>query len=277
MQFIFADLSKSLLPDIVDSFNRSFADYFVKIVLTQSSLEEKIAAESIDLERSAGTFLNGKLAGFILTGIDGNISYNAGTGVLPEYRGNNLTEKMYGFLLPKLKLSGVHSQKLEVITKNEPAIKTYEKVGFRKVRTLACFKHNISNIKINQDIEIRQLEHLDESVAIQFWDSPPTWQNSLRASKQSTKPHKIAGAYSGQQLTGYIIYTTEGRVKQFAVRKDFRRRGIGRALFANAMSEIGDKEIVITNIDCEYPGTASFLEKLGLTNFLEQFEMEMNF
>lgn len=277
MEITFASLDTIPVSKVVDVFNRSFAEYFVKIELTESSLREKLASENIKLEDSVGAYIGARLAGFILIGIEGAKSYNAGTGVLPEHRGNNLTVKMYDFLMPNLKLKGINSQILEVITLNSPAIRTYEKVGFRKVRTLACFRGNISPIKPKSDIEIQHLEHLDEIVAMQFWDSPPSWQNSLQASRQSTKPHKVLGAYIGQQLAGYIIYTTEGRVKQFAVRKDFRRRGVGRALFANAISEIGNEELVITNIDCDYPGTSSFLERLGLTNFLEQFEMEMNF
>jgi hypothetical protein len=59
------------------------------------------------LEFSAGLFDEHQLVGFIFTGIDKvdeqKIAYNAGTGIIPLYRGKNLTSKMYQYIFEILK------------------------------------------------------------------------------------------------------------------------------------------------------------------------------
>lgn len=271
MKFRFAALNKVRSNELIGVFNSAFTEYFVKIELNEQSFSNKILSENIDLEKSVGAFFNNKLVGFILIGTEKGIAYNGGTGVLPEFRGNLLSRKMYGFILPKLKLENIHSHQLEVITENFPAIKTYEKTGFKIVRTLVCFKGKISVSKVNEEIEIKILEDIDENLFPTFWNSQPSWQNSLSAIERTKKLHKIIGAFCKNKLVGYLIYTENGRVKQFAVNKDFRRLGIGQTLF----SQLNNKEIVITNIDKDDTETVSFLNKIGLNPFLEQFEMKL--
>lgn len=268
------------LPELVEVFNAAFADYFVKIRFTEQSLTEKITAENIFLEKSVGVFADGKLAGFILIGIDdfdGNkTAYNSGTGVRPEFRGNNLSAQMYDFILPQLESEGIYSHLLEVIVQNHPAIRVYEKAGFRKTRVLGCFKGSINSPEINKNIEINILDEIDRELFSQFGDTLPSWQNSIPAIERTLNLHRTAGAFDGENLVGYIVYTESGRIKQLAVKKDFRHQGIARTLFAFVKSNLNDPEILITNIDEDSPGIISFLEKIGLNLFLEQFEMRLD-
>ncbi|MEM7573124.1 MAG: GNAT family N-acetyltransferase [Bacteroidota bacterium] len=110
--------------------------------MNKEQLKAKIEIENIDLDISVGAFDNGKLVGFILHGfrrINGrNLVYNGGTGVLPEKRGNNLTIRMYNFILPFFHKLKIHSLQLEVISNNLYAINAYKKVGFSYLR--ACLK-----------------------------------------------------------------------------------------------------------------------------------------
>ncbi len=263
--------------ELIQVFNSAFTDYFVNVSLDEKSLAIKIQTENTDLSKSVGAFFEETLVGFILLGIENKTVFNGGTGVLPEFRGNALTAKMYDFMMPKLKTEGIYFHQLEVVTKNLPAIKTYEKIGFTRARTLACFKGKIKTAKINSDIKIKFLNVIDTEIFPTFWNSQPSWQNSLSAIKNTQNLHKIVGAFDKENLVGYIIYTESGRVKQFAVRKDFRRVGIGQTLFALVQNELKDKEIIITNIDKNDRESISFLSKLGLTLFLEQFEMKLEF
>jgi ribosomal protein S18 acetylase RimI-like enzyme len=271
MQFQISTLENVKFAELTEVFNAAFADYFVKIRLDEKSLADKIQAENTVLSKSVGAFFEEKLVGFILLGIENEIAYNGGTGVLPEFRGHALTKQMYEFILPKLKAEGICRHQLEVITENLPAIKTYEKIGFRTVRTLACFKGKIAAENLNQKIEIKVLNEIDEEVFPTFWNSNPSWQNFLSAVKRTKNLHKIIGAFCENKLVGYLIYTETERVKQFGIDKNFRHSGIGRTLFA----KLNNKEIIITNIDKNDSETVSFLEKIGLTVFVEQFEMTM--
>lgn len=271
MQFQFSTLENIQNAEVVDVFNKSFADYFVKIELNEKSLADKFRTENIALEKSVGAFFENKLVGFILIGIENEVAYNGGTGVLPEFRGNSLTRKMYDFILPKLKAENIFLHQLEVISENYPAIKTYEKIGFQKTRTLVCFKGKINVSQINNIIEIKSLDEIDTTIFPKFWNSQPSWQNSLSAIKRTQNLHKIIGAFHQNNLVGYLIYTETGRIKQFAVQKDFRHSGIAQNLF----HQLNNQEVLITNVDKNDPETISFLPKLGLNLFLEQFEMKL--
>jgi ribosomal protein S18 acetylase RimI-like enzyme len=262
---------KDKKTELIEVFNLAFADYFIKIELNENNFNEKVLVENIILEKSIGAFLDNNLVGFILVSIDENKSYNAGTGVLPNCRGNDLTKKMYEVLLPKLQAENIILQQLEVITENIPAIKTYEKIGFKKTKTLACFKGSIKNLKINNDVELKILDEIDETRFSDFWNAQPSWQNSFLAIKRTKSLHKIVGAFLKEKLVGYIIYTASGRIKQFAVDKNFRCLGIGQTLF----SQLNNQEIIITNIDENDQESLSFLSKIGLKIFIEQFEMEL--
>jgi ribosomal protein S18 acetylase RimI-like enzyme len=277
MQFQISTLENVKFAELTEVFNSAFADYFIEISLNEQSLAKKICAENIILAKSVGAVFDGNLVGFILIGLENKTAYNGGTGVLPEFRGHALTKQMYEFILPKLKAEGICRHQLEVITENLPAIKTYEKIGFRTVRTLACFKGRIAVSQINKTVEIKSLDGIDAQTAAPFWNSKPSWQNSVSAIKRAENPPEILGAFLGSELVGYLVFTKKGFVKQFAVKKDFRRSRIAQTLFARAKNDLDDREIVINNLDKSDRETVSFLSQIGLKAFLEQFEMQMVF
>jgi ribosomal protein S18 acetylase RimI-like enzyme len=130
--------------EILAAFNGSFSDYFVPLQLTLEQLENKMRTELVDAELSVGAFADDNLIGFILHAYDivegRKTVYNAGTGVIPNYRGEGLTRQMYDFVLPELRAKEIDSLILEVITENAAAIRSYEKVGFRRVRKLTGYK-----------------------------------------------------------------------------------------------------------------------------------------
>jgi ribosomal protein S18 acetylase RimI-like enzyme len=137
-------LKKIPLPYLAKVFNVAFADYMLPFNLSTADLEAKMTSENINLEYSVGVFIEAELVGFMLIGTDISddkiIAYNAGTGVIPEFRGQQFTQKMYDFLFAHLKEKGITTHQLEVITENERAITAYKKIGFEQRRRLSCFK-----------------------------------------------------------------------------------------------------------------------------------------
>lgn len=272
----FKTLANVELDDLLAVFNLSFSDYIVPFHLTKEILAAKIIAEKLDMNISVGAFEEGKLVSFILQSEKlengQKIIYNGGTGVVPESRGKGLVRKMYDFIIPALKERGADVLLLEVIEGNTAAIRAYENLGFSIVRKLLCFKGNINSGAENSTITIKEMENFHWDNLLSFWDIEPSWQGSVYVLNPMPENYQALGAYSDENLVGYIIYNPGARrVLQIAVHKDYRKQGIGSGLF----TAIADGQpVAINNVDDASKETDKFLDKkIGLQNWLSQFEM----
>ncbi|MCI3937180.1 GNAT family N-acetyltransferase [Chryseobacterium aahli] len=264
---------------LLEVFNLSFSDYVVPFCLTKEQLEDKIKSDSIKLEFSVGAFEDEQLIAFILHGYDTidnlKIVYNAGTGVIPAKRGNKLTAKLYEYVLPILHENDIDKLLLEVITTNEPAIKTYKNIGFKIVRELNCYKGSLNIININNDFEIRELEAYDWQKLHSFWDLKPSWQNSITTVEKLKNANIPIGIYDGEKLLGYTIFNPKTkRIHQLSVDKNYRRKGVGRQLLAHIATNYG-KDISATNVDNTSEETLKFMTDIGMNIFIKQYEMEL--
>lgn len=266
------------IQDITNVFNQAFADYIIPIQLTQMNLLDKIKSENIFLDYSIGISVNDQLVAFILTGIDSKdnamLSYNAGTGVIPEFRGNHFPEKMYNYLLPLLRKNNIHHHQLEVITQNTKAIQIYEKLGYHISKQVSCFKGKVSVPNSPSPFIYRRIDVIDESEVHPFWNYQPTYQNTFSSINRNSELHQSIGAFFKGNCVGYIIFvTTTGRIKQFGVHPDFRQKGIAHHLFYEVQKENPTNDVSLLNIDNNDSETIAFLHKIGFQLTVEQFEM----
>ena len=129
-------LEQTSLALITAAFNEAFENYFIPLRFTEEGMKAKFRSEGIKPRYSLGAFDNGKLVGFILHGYDEvngvKTVYNGGTGVLSSHRGRGITAALYQYAVPLLAQQGIYSHLLEVIDNNYPAIRVYEKQGFKK-------------------------------------------------------------------------------------------------------------------------------------------------
>lgn len=263
---------------ITDCFNKAFEQYFVPIKLSPHQLTDKIKSQNILLEHSVGVTIDNQLAAFILIGIDygKSIAYNAGTGTIPEFRGQKLTEKMYAYLLPQLDGIGIKNHLLEVICENHKALKIYQSLGYSIKRKVSCYKGKLSESK-NLDYKIRQIDLPDEDQISPFWNHNPTYQNSMFCIKNNTEKHSAFGVFENAKLIGYIVFDKDSlMVKHFGVDKAFRKKGIGKLLFHKVQQLKPETAIILINIDANDLETNSFLQTVGFEKFIEQFEMQLN-
>ncbi len=273
-----ATLQDISTDELLNCYNRSFSDYIVPTMLTTEQLVHSIRAKRVRMELSVGAFEHNKLIGFMLQGIDEangvKVSYNAGTGVAPESRGNNITAKLYDHILPRLRAIGISKMKLEVITQNEKAIKVYRSIGYEIKRVLDCYKGAATANYADTGLVIRPLSSYDWAILRTFWDWEPSWQHDTTAAGLLFNSNISVGIYDEATLAGYLVFEPgTGRVYQFAVNKQYRNNGMGKQLFTH-IAKTQSEDIAVINVDAGATATASFLRAIGLHCFIKQYEME---
>lgn len=266
------------LSEITSCFNEAFSDYFMKFKVTESYLEQRWKGAAVDYSLSAGVMNDGKLVGFIVNGVrDLNglkTAYNTGTGVVPSHRGNGLTEKMYQFLAPKFSENGIQSLSLEVIQENEKAIHLYEKVGLKITRGLYCYggEINVEVPKTTQNLVFKKLEIPEWDTFKIFCDFESAWDNRNIAIQTCEELYSFYGVEKNNQLIAFAIIKDENKyISQFGVHPDFRNQGVGKFLFSHLSTLYSSLRII--NVDASASIVNQFIERVGLKNSVNQYEM----
>ncbi len=264
------------------TFIEAFSDYVFPFALTETQFRNHINLNAVDLERTAGFVDGARLVGFSLNGFglwEGKQTvYDAGTGVIPAYRRQGISDAMFEMMLPVFTASGVEQFLLEVITSNLRAIGLYEKLGFEAVRELALLQCD-GPVKAGRylppKVEIRDIIRADWKLLETFWDGKPSWQNSIAALMRSIALKRILGAFIDGDCVGYIVFSSKfGRVAQMAVSKAHRKQGIGTQLVKKMQAETADGySLQVINIDKSIDTAMKFFAHRGFYDRLSQFEM----
>jgi RimJ/RimL family protein N-acetyltransferase len=255
------------IEKIVSCLTAAFKGYFVEMPTSVDFWKNRFSAARVDYSLSFGILDKGELVGFILHGIDfegtEKIAFNTGTGILPNYRGKKLVDKLYSYAFPLLVNSGITKSKLEVIDKNERAIKVYERIGFKKTRKLKCFKGHI-NCKQKTTIKIAAA-NLKECETMRT--ATYSWDNT-------TTTISNAGSYSiykvleEKELGYFIINPQNGYIAQLeSLTNDWKKIFEGICLVST--------EIKINNIDETRTELLAYLDNAGIENTIDQYEMEV--
>ena len=282
--FKFHSLSQCSLGTLAHLFNQAFSDYIIKIELSPQQIKQKIILDRIDLNYSVGARINGQWVGFIFSAIGEwkgqKTAYNAGTGVVPDYRGHKLTMQMYDWLMPKFKNADIHHGLLEVIDTNEAAIHNYKKIGFSITRHLDCmiFKEEKPlKYPIGDQLLSKELFDLDWDYIKSFWNFQPSWQNDIEGVKALTGSFAYLGVFKNDELVAYAIKDpVKGRIAQFGVHPEHRNQSVGTYLF-HSLRLLGNPKQSIINIDQSDEKTISFLKSIGFEYYIGQYEMACKF
>ena len=267
------------------TFQEAFADYSVDMTsLSEDRLRVRFTKNAVDWEVSVGAFDGDRMVGFTMIGIDrwqGSLrAFDAATGIVPEFRGQGLAQKMFDHALQGLKGRGVESFALEVISDNEPAIRAYQKAGFAIARRLACFRLDLAEIRGEMELsEFDSIRPIDRNLACTLAsevDWPPSWENSFGAIGRIPDELVAVGAFDGDRCIGAAVYTPAMNwIMTLVVRRSYRRRGVGSAIvraLARAIPETVPS-VKLLNVDDSDTGMTAFLERLGFWHLIDQYEM----
>ena len=266
------NLSTTPLEDIVACTCDAFADYFVKMPSDVEYWRKRYKGARVDYKLSFGAFDQNKLVAFIINGIDEidgiPVAFNTGTGVIEAYRGRKLVDQIYQHAIPILKDHGIQKCQLEVIQKNGRAIRVYERIGFKIQRGLNCFKGEI--VADAAKVTIQKVNFKD------FIGTPNphhhfySWDNNNHAVLASGSIYETYLVRNSQQdAIGHFVINQSGYLAQFEAKDDH---------FTELMSGIAQisKAVRTNNVDDRRTTVLKQLEKHGIKNVINQYEMEMD-
>src|SRR5215216_4288567 len=135
-QITFVSATSYSLDALGDIFTRSFENYFYSGTTTAAILSGRVRTEQIDLQHSLVMQVGGDQAGIALLGLRGDRAWCGGFGVMLPFRRRGLAHKLAAAMLDQARQAGVYGCGLEVLTRNQAAISTYLRAGFKLVRDL---------------------------------------------------------------------------------------------------------------------------------------------
>lgn len=263
--------------DIHTSFIEAFSDYQVKMDLPYDSFCQILDRNGFSPELSSIAIDNGKAVGFVLSGERQCTAYDIATAVVPSHRGQGLMPKLMLDVASKCRERNIEKYILEVISDNDKALRKYKALGFDINRNLECFSLEGTIPSISGDFDIRHdTSLLYEECLSEFWDYPPSWQNSFESIKAIPDCFDYIYAFDSGEPVGYCIADRKSKnIVQLAVRRDKRMFGYAAKMISTLFKEAPVK-VKMNNIDSRNESLIGFLSHMGFCRYIKQYEMIAN-
>jgi GNAT superfamily N-acetyltransferase len=265
---------------VYKAFSDGFSDYMIKTEISKENfLKIFFGPEGNDLGTSFIAIYENEPIGLVLGGIkyyEGRKTMRCGAlAVSPDYRGKNVSQKLYDLHKEKAIKHNCKQLFLEVIVGNDRAINFYKRLGYEKIYDLSYFSlSDLSTLKgyqSNSDTIVKKISFTDFESKLKKWDYHINWQNDLDYIR-IVGNNIFYGAYIENKLVGCICVSPNGKISFLFVEKDFRGKGIGMNLLNTVIVEVD-----LMNLSTSFSNNSSlegFIKKLGFErNKLSQYEM----
>lgn len=268
----FKTLAHTPLADITDAFNTAFTGYFVPINFTIEGMQERITRARIDLSASVGVFSEDKLIAFMLMGVGElagrKTAYNAGTGVVPEYRRRRLVQRMYDWGESHWRAADFVDLSLEVIVENIYAIKAYEGVGFNIERRLVAYKYTAAPTPLVEGHWLEVNRPLwSEYEALQSFE--PSWDFGRAGVDAIQSDYRFFEWRNEGQLSAYAIIHKGGRIAQAGIQD--QKKESWQAFLKQLQAGVSNLNWI--NIDTKAESLIAAMQANGWEPIIEQYEM----
>jgi GNAT superfamily N-acetyltransferase len=166
----FEPASAFSLDALADIFTRSFENYFYPGATTGAALAQRVRAEQIDLRHSLVLRADEQPAGIALLALRADHAWCGGFGIVLAYRGRGLAHNLAAAMLGQARQAGARACSLEVLTRNQPAFKTYLRAGFQARRDLQIF-----DWRRPEDYQAARTERQESAHQAQLIEAAPGW------------------------------------------------------------------------------------------------------
>ena len=251
------------LPELAALFNEGFSDYLVPMRLSDDHFADHVKNNDIDLSCSQVVLADDEPAAFALVGLRGEDAWIGGMGTVPSQRRRGLGERALVATIEEASARGASSVWLEVIDRNEAALRLYEKLGFELVRDLIVWSLSAT------DEELPPFREVDVEEA-HAWisehrQSREPWQRSDEALRH------MGGLRALMVENAAAVMFREGDaaniVMQIAATDE---EAVADALIAAA----GERQLRLSNAPAGEAASHA-LERLGATQEAWQHEMRL--
>ena len=134
---------------------------------------------------------------------------------------------------------------------------------------LQCFSYD----GIAEPSSAITIEARPPDAAVRWFDTAPSWQNDPASVTRAGGAPMTLVAREGEREAGLLyLFPANGDVPMFAVDPAARRRGLGSALIRAARA-LSEKPLRLVNIDERASGVLAFLDTIGATRTVRQYEM----
>lgn len=274
------NLASTSIPTITEVFNTAFKVYYVPINFTEEGMHFRIQRGRIDLRLSTGVFDGEQLVAFMLSGVDdwhGQATiYNAGTGVLPAYRGQQWVDQMYEWALPLWREEGYTQATLEVIVENARAIRVYERIGMHIDRKLISLKSLELTYQANEDSsqfsvqEVKKPNWTTYSPLRAFNASWDFCESGVDAVLNTCRYFELWDNHNST-IRAYAIINDKGQVAQAGIHHELNE---GWFVLINELSQFYS-QLSWINIDERSDQLLAQLTQQKWTGIIDQYEMKM--
>lgn len=144
--------------ELAEIFNSAYEGYFTPFTLDEATFRFMSTTWDDDLDASRVVLVDDEPVGICKLAVRSDRGWIGGVGVAVPHRGRGLGEALMRAAIDEARARGLRELWLEVLTPNEPAIRLYEKLGFRTVRELEVWtleglvsrKHKARSVPLEQ-------------------------------------------------------------------------------------------------------------------------------
>jgi GNAT superfamily N-acetyltransferase len=265
------------LEAVADIFTRSFEAYFYPGTTTPTLLSRRVRTEQLDLWHSPVLCEDGQPVGLALIALRGRRAWCGGFGVYAAARGRGLSHRLADALLDYARETGAAELGLEVLTRNERAIRTYTRLGLSIWRDLMIYKWQQPDGQraTSEDNSSLEVVEADSRTLLAAFDGLHTtqaaWQRDLPSLLVGQKPRGLAVSSAGQ-IAGYLLFHGQDggpvSVADLAARDEATAVALLQSLQRRATA------ITSVNEPSDSPITAAYL-RAGFSENDRQHEMQL--
>jgi ribosomal protein S18 acetylase RimI-like enzyme len=256
----------------------AFEGYVVPQSVTAETFNARFRREHLDLAASRVLTEGERPITIILVARRGWTARIAAMGIIPEYRGRGLGALALGEVMADFRRTGDRRVVLEVIDTNEPAVRLYHRLGFRKRRRLVGYRRPAGADQPLATLDLVDIDPLTvarrvagDGVSDLPWIMAP---DTLAAATAPARGIALAG-----EAFAIVEPAPQPRdlvLRTVVVARQARKRGLGRQMIAALETAYPGQDLVLSANTPE-DLVPDFLARMGFEQTpISQFEMAID-